>query len=288
MKGDDVKQLQESLNKMGYSCGTPDGKFGLNTRSAVKKFQKDNGLDNDGIVGAKTWAKIDELENKKEEKPKKEESVIPENPSTLQIQKRLIEWGFGPVCGKADGILGSKTKEAIKQFQTSMSIKPSGKVDEKTKKALWGDIIVPRISDDTLKCQCTASGKNYCDGYPQGKGYGIGVRILAERIFREVDKTFPKTKYYITTVKTPQPGNATAGGYRCSKWNKEKGGASGSQHKYCKAMDIYGKCDGVANSVIRKYIEDVAMEMNTYGGVGYGAYYIVHIDIRGNKARWKY
>ena len=53
-------------------------------------------------------------------------------------------------------------------------------------------------------------------------------------------------------------------------------------------MDIFGKRPGVADSAIRQEIENIAMSMNIYGGVGYGARYIVHIDNRGNKARWKY
>lgn len=290
MKGDDVKQLQETLNKLGYSCGTPDGKFGTNTRSAVKKFQKANKLDSDGIVGAKTWAKLEELNKKPSSSSTSsvKTETIPENPTTLQIQKRLIEWGFGPVCGAADGKMGSKTKEAIKHFQTAMSIKPTGKVDATTKKALWGTIIVPRFTAEQMKCQCTAAGKNYCNGYPQGKGYDIGIRILAERIMREVDKKYPGTTYEIPSYATPTPNKSYAGGDRCVKWNKERNGASGSQHRYSRAVDIVPVNAKTDFRVIRQYMEDIAMDMNKYGGVGYGAYYIVHIDIRGNKARWKY
>jgi peptidoglycan hydrolase-like protein with peptidoglycan-binding domain len=38
--GDDVKALQDALNKMGYDCGEVDGIFGWKTASALKKFQK--------------------------------------------------------------------------------------------------------------------------------------------------------------------------------------------------------------------------------------------------------
>ena len=40
--------------------------------------------------------------------------------------------------------------------------------------------------------------------------------------------------------------------------------------------------------VIRQRIEDVALQMNTKGGVGYEGAYIVHIDTRGTKSRWGY
>ncbi len=52
---DAVKVLQTILNYLGYSCGTVDGNFGSNTDSAVKKYQKAQGLTADGIVGKDTW-----------------------------------------------------------------------------------------------------------------------------------------------------------------------------------------------------------------------------------------
>lgn len=58
-KGDGVKWLQASLNKCGYKL-VVDGVFGTNTNKAVIDFQKNHGLDQDGIVGKLTRAKIKE------------------------------------------------------------------------------------------------------------------------------------------------------------------------------------------------------------------------------------
>lgn len=48
-----VKEVQKKLNKLGYNCGTPDGTIGKKTKEALKRFQKDNGLTVDGIIGKK-------------------------------------------------------------------------------------------------------------------------------------------------------------------------------------------------------------------------------------------
>lgn len=50
--GEDVKELQKLL---GIDV---DGAFGMETKRAVQKFQKDHGLTADGIVGPKTWAEL--------------------------------------------------------------------------------------------------------------------------------------------------------------------------------------------------------------------------------------
>lgn len=49
-----IELIQISLMKSGYNPGVIDGVWGRNTIDAVKKFQKDKGLNVDGIVGEKT------------------------------------------------------------------------------------------------------------------------------------------------------------------------------------------------------------------------------------------
>lgn len=57
--GGAVKELQEKLNSLGYSCGTADGDYGAKTANAVREFQRKNGLAVDGIAGPKTLKVID-------------------------------------------------------------------------------------------------------------------------------------------------------------------------------------------------------------------------------------
>ncbi len=52
----DIKLVQKKLKNWGYYKGNVDGIYGSGTKSAVRLFQKRNGLKVDGIVGNKTLA----------------------------------------------------------------------------------------------------------------------------------------------------------------------------------------------------------------------------------------
>lgn len=52
--GNEVSQIQEKLKRWGYYNGSIDGIYGSKTLSAVKVFQRKNGLTVDGIAGQKT------------------------------------------------------------------------------------------------------------------------------------------------------------------------------------------------------------------------------------------
>ena len=58
--GEPVKELQEDLIALGYSCGIygADGDFGNDTETAVRNFQKASGIEVDGIAGPDTMAAI--------------------------------------------------------------------------------------------------------------------------------------------------------------------------------------------------------------------------------------
>lgn len=53
-RGEEVKQIQTKLKRWGYYKGAIDGIYGSGTLSAVKAFQRKNGLKADGVAGTKT------------------------------------------------------------------------------------------------------------------------------------------------------------------------------------------------------------------------------------------
>lgn len=73
-----VKQLQTDLDKLGYSlgiCGI-DSDFGTATEKALKEFQRDHGLTQDGVAGPATWAALLAAVDKITEKPAEEKYTV--------------------------------------------------------------------------------------------------------------------------------------------------------------------------------------------------------------------
>lgn len=70
-EGDDVKQLQANLIRLGYDLGRwgADGDFGDATELAVRAFQKAAGLAEDGIAGPLTMEAIDQAIAAAEKQP---------------------------------------------------------------------------------------------------------------------------------------------------------------------------------------------------------------------------
>jgi peptidoglycan hydrolase-like protein with peptidoglycan-binding domain len=56
--GEEVAQLQQRLDALGYWLGAPDGTYGQLTRQAVMAFQKAQGLGRDGVAGPATLAAL--------------------------------------------------------------------------------------------------------------------------------------------------------------------------------------------------------------------------------------
>ena len=159
--GEDVKLLQNRLIELGYLSGRADGNFGSTTLAAVKAFQKNNGLTQDGVAGTQTYKKLfsasalpaDEVTPTSTATPTPTPTPTPTasptpgaTPSrTLRygytgedvklLQNRLIELGY--LSGKADGTFGSTTLAAVKAFQKNNGLTQDGVAGTQTYKRLF-------------------------------------------------------------------------------------------------------------------------------------------------------
>ena len=161
---DEVRALQKRLKELGWYTGSVDGDFGAGTETAVKAFQKANGLTDDGKVGKQTKEKLDS----KDAVTKKQASATPTPKPTAKVtakptaratatpdlskdyylslgtsgkrvttlQNRLIELGY--LGGKATGEYDAATEAAVRAFQKkTRSLYEDGKAGPETLKALY-------------------------------------------------------------------------------------------------------------------------------------------------------
>ena len=163
-EGDKVKKLQQDLIKLGYDLGSygADGSFGSATEKAVKKFQKDNKLTQDGIVGSITQSAIDynlaklatnttySLEQFVRDVQKcigakvdgiagsetlsktvtLSRKINSRHALVKYVQKRLYALGYTEV-GEADGKFGPATEKAVKRFQKDGGGAQDGEITKK-------------------------------------------------------------------------------------------------------------------------------------------------------------
>lgn len=117
--GSNVKELQQNLNKLGYDCGTADGIWGTKTENAVRKFQKDKGLEVDGIVGSATKAKIKECINALNKPVTNTSSTSSKYNANVLKGQKWLNTNYSAVIIKAtgkklteDGIFGTHSRNA--------------------------------------------------------------------------------------------------------------------------------------------------------------------------------
>ncbi|MCR5296194.1 MAG: peptidoglycan-binding protein [Clostridiales bacterium] len=197
-RGDAVKQLQQALIDLGYLKGAADGIFGNQTEKAVRSFQKANKLSVDGLAGKKTqsvlFAARDAASSSASaaEQPAQEsaqpaaspqaENTTPAQTATTSpdgslfggnytsirigatgsrvktLQSALISLNY--LSGKADGIFGNQTLNAVLAFQKANKLSQDGVAGKKTLTALEkavknGDV---RAADTSSSSSSASSG----------------------------------------------------------------------------------------------------------------------------------
>ena len=134
-----VRAVQGALDKQGLQAGPIDGVWGEKTVSAIGNFQRARGLPASGELDAHTLAAMGLLPGGSEPPAPKRAGVPPGpadlNPATIRmIQQSLGSSGNG--IGTPDGIWGDRTVNALRDFQRSRGIEPTGEPDVYTLVAL--------------------------------------------------------------------------------------------------------------------------------------------------------
>ena len=168
-RGDSVRLLQFYLRMVASNFSsiptiTVDGIFGAATTSAVKAFQKEFGLTQDGVVGPATWQKLYEVYGDVADSllaPNQRPGTYPGTPlkqgSTgtavreAQFYLRLLAVYFPTLpTVTIDGIYGPSTTAAVKAFQTMFGLTADGIIGPATWQALYEQAQRLRSSDGLL------------------------------------------------------------------------------------------------------------------------------------------
>ena len=170
--GEDVKQLQTELTKLGYYKGRISGNYLESTQKAVEDLQKKNNLEVNGVADADLQDMIQEGRIlSKSEKPDDTNTPAPNLSNYLvddnengvavadepvafskklksgsrgtlvkNMQERLAELGYydGPVSGNFQ----KYTTRAVKAIQTQNGLESTGVVDEETWNLIFNDVHV--------------------------------------------------------------------------------------------------------------------------------------------------
>ena len=130
MDNETVLAVQEALNAAGFNCGRADGMLGSRTVNAIMEYQKSQGLKATGTITNKVLVSLGLVE--KEDAQAGEPYTDIE--TVLTVQEALNAAGFD--CGTADGIAGSRTANAITEYQKSQGLKETGTITDEVLAAL--------------------------------------------------------------------------------------------------------------------------------------------------------
>ena len=151
-KGDSgtlVKEVQEDLIYLGFSCGSSgaDGVFGADTEKAVKAAQKAYGLTQDGQYGLKTKNAVDKAveEKRREEEANKLQTAILDKVTLPYIKKgskgvgvSMLQTMLGT---KVTGTFNDDDVKAFKAFQKNTKQSQDGICGENGWKAVAAHIL---------------------------------------------------------------------------------------------------------------------------------------------------
>ncbi|WP_077601536.1 peptidoglycan-binding protein [Oceanobacillus sojae] len=124
----DMKEIKEKLNNLGYGYISITTLYGSFMDKKVREFQRDHGLRVNGIVDEVTLAKLDQLA------PKNTYQQGDRHADIVKYKKQLNTVGFGYIT--ETNLFGSFMKTQIKRFQEYYGLNVTGKIDAATKNKL--------------------------------------------------------------------------------------------------------------------------------------------------------
>ncbi len=148
--GQAVSDLQQRLRDLGYFQGSVNGQFSESTRDAVRRFQQQQRIAVDGIVGPQTWRSLNSATTVAAPTPAPAKPTVqppapaPSAPQTGSTVLRIGQQGaavsnlqsqlkvIGLFNQEPTGYYGTVTEQAVRAFQRQQGLTTDGIAGPKT------------------------------------------------------------------------------------------------------------------------------------------------------------
>lgn len=145
-----IRELQQYLQTVSMVCGRipmviPDGIFGTETAAAVRAFQREFGLPENGTADSATWNTLVRVYRGYLNSAPRSYSIFPSSTYILRegdsgLLVHIVQAMLSDLSGSfdnlsalgVDGVFGRKTAEAVRTFQKMTGLNQSGAVNSPT------------------------------------------------------------------------------------------------------------------------------------------------------------
>ena len=205
-RGNEVEQIQSELKNLGYfTYSKVTGYYGSITKEAVKRFQKENGLYVDGIVGKKTYAALKSVASRSDKTAANIAADSLKSLASLSVEadrtdkkigsfdwftivKKVWERGENAVVTDVETGLSFNVKRTY--GTNHADVEPLTKEDTKIIKEIWGGFswerraVIVEVDNYIIAGSMTAmphagldsaAANKYVRGRSGGYGYGVNL-----------------------------------------------------------------------------------------------------------------
>jgi len=185
-RGAAVEDIQRRLRTLGFDLGITgiDGVFFGRTADAVRSFQQQHGLAEDGLVGDETWAALVDATFTLGDRMLYLRQPYFHGHDVGLLQGALSALGFA--CGEADRIFGPYTEHAVREFQRNSGLVPDGIAGEDTLRSILALRHVWEGKDPRSHSAARTAPVRACEGLSRKRlviaGLDLVGRQVAERL----------------------------------------------------------------------------------------------------------
>lgn len=134
-QGPAVAQIRSLLAGLDLLQGPATDQFDDALDRAVRRFQQEQGITVDGIVGGHTYRRLDEAHWRLGDRLLHHQARrMLRGDDVSELQQRMADMGFAP--GRVDGIFGTLTEDAVRRFQRNVGLPSDGRCGPATLAAL--------------------------------------------------------------------------------------------------------------------------------------------------------